>query len=99
QELRHRPSVRDRRTRHLYRDQDRRVATGHRMNEAAPEPPPDASARSGVNQGTDTSLRDARTLQFPDHRATSGELVRRAADRFCDKQLAIAGDDRLTFAE
>jgi len=48
---------------------------------------------------THTTRRTGRTASFPPFRATSGEVVRRCAQRWGDAPFVVLGDERLTYAE
>ena len=47
----------------------------------------------------DRSMTDGRAYREPDYRATAAGLVRRAANQWGDRALAVLDDRRLTFAE
>jgi acyl-CoA synthetase (AMP-forming)/AMP-acid ligase II len=42
---------------------------------------------------------DERMFREPDYRATAGEFIRHVAGEFGDRELAVLGDHRITFAE
>jgi acyl-CoA synthetase (AMP-forming)/AMP-acid ligase II len=44
-------------------------------------------------------MSDGREFQEPDYRATAGEFIRHVAEEWGDRDLAVLGDHRLSFAE